>query len=106
MAISAQSRSHFTGLKKVKRPATQEDSEVIYEGNRILNFVVLVHIVAITIWASPFDLPLSRDVKEFARAYLVWSGLFQSWDTFAPNPKSDNSYIKALVVADHYAPQI
>lgn len=29
---------------------------------------------------------------------MLWSGLFQSWDTFAPEPKSVNSYIEALVV--------
>jgi hypothetical protein len=34
---------------------------------------------------------------------MLWSGLFQSWDTFAPNPPNANSYVKAAVVTqDHH----
>ena len=29
---------------------------------------------------------------------MRWSGLFQAWDTFAPNPPRINSYVKALVI--------
>jgi hypothetical protein len=36
--------------------------------------------------------------KEFIRPYMVWSGLFQSWDTFAPSPKSVNAYVVATVI--------
>jgi hypothetical protein len=32
---------------------------------------------------------------------MVWSGLFQSWDMFAPNPKSINSYVKAVVITEN-----
>lgn len=35
--------------------------------------------------------------------YLRWSGLFQLWDMFAPNPEPVNSYIKAVVIThDHH----
>jgi hypothetical protein len=30
--------------------------------------------------------------------YLRWTGLFQSWDMFAPEPKHRNSYLEAMVV--------
>jgi hypothetical protein len=39
-----------------------------------------------------------REVKELVRPYMVWSGLFQTWDMFAPDPKSINSYVRAVVI--------
>ncbi len=39
-----------------------------------------------------------RDIKEVVRPYMIWSGLFQSWDFFAPNPKEVNSYVTAVVI--------
>jgi hypothetical protein len=51
----------------------------------------------------PWNLPVIRDVKILVLPYLRWSGLFQSWDMFAPNPESVNSYIKAVVITqDHH----
>lgn len=32
------------------------------------------------------------------RPYLVWSGLFQSWDMFSPSPKTINSFVDAVIV--------
>jgi hypothetical protein len=32
----------------------------------------------------------------------VWSGLFQTWDFFAPNPRPVNSYIQATVVTQEH----
>jgi hypothetical protein len=29
---------------------------------------------------------------------MLWSGLFQNWDTFAPSPKSVNAYVEAAVI--------
>jgi len=29
---------------------------------------------------------------------MLWSGLFQSWDMFAPAPKSVNAYIQGVVI--------
>jgi hypothetical protein len=29
---------------------------------------------------------------------MVWSGLFQSWDMFAPSPKLVNSYLEANII--------
>jgi len=33
---------------------------------------------------------------------MLWAGLFQSWDTFAPNPRPVNSYIKAVVITQNH----
>jgi hypothetical protein len=59
---------------------------------------LLFHIAAITVWCTPSDSALIVACSEFIRPYMVWSGLFQSWDTFAPNPKSANSYVVASVI--------
>jgi hypothetical protein len=56
------------------------------------------HIVAITCWSLPFGSPLITAFDNVIRPYLVWSGLFQYWDTFAPVPKSVNSYVDAIVI--------
>ena len=106
MTIFRHSGSRHAGRNQSKEVTKHRGSEVNSRGNNILSLVILLHIVAITTWASPFDLPLCRDIKELATPYLVWSGLFQSWDTFAPNPKADNSHIKALVIADSHPPQV
>ena len=37
-------------------------------------------------------------MRGLVRPYMLWTGLFQSWDTFAPNPPVVNSYVKAVVV--------
>jgi hypothetical protein len=63
-----------------------------------INAFLLFHIVAITCWAMPLDSPLLAAFKNVIRPYMLWSGLFQSWDTFAPQPKSVNSYIEAVVI--------
>jgi hypothetical protein len=64
----------------------------------IVSIFILFHLIAITCWASPWNIPVVRDVKELVRPYLLWSGLFQSWDMFAPNPKPENAYVRAVVI--------
>ena len=29
---------------------------------------------------------------------MLWTGLFQAWDTFAPLPKSQNDYVQGVVI--------
>ena len=60
-----------------------------------ISVFILFHLIAITCWALPTDFSPVKDVKELIRPYMVWSGLFQSWDFFAPNPRAVNSYIEA-----------
>jgi hypothetical protein len=58
----------------------------------------MFHLIAITCWAFPWNFSAVREVKELVRPYMVWSGLFQTWDMFAPDPKSINSYMRAVVI--------
>jgi hypothetical protein len=62
-----------------------------------LNGFLVFHLVAITCWAMPITTPLNAALNEAFRPYLVWTGLFQSWDMFSPSPKTINSYVEATV---------
>ncbi|HEY3988879.1 MAG TPA: hypothetical protein VGM02_06240 [Acidobacteriaceae bacterium] len=62
-----------------------------------ISIFILFHLIAITCWAVPVNFAAVRDLREIIRPYMLWSGLYQSWDMFAPNPKSIDSYIKAVV---------
>lgn len=63
-----------------------------------INAFIIFHLIAIFCWSIPVNNPLIHFVKESVRPYLVWSGLFQSWDMFSPDPKSVNSYLEAVVI--------
>jgi hypothetical protein len=67
----------------------------------VISIFILFHLIAITCWALPWNFAPLRGVREIVRPYMVWSGLFQTWDMFAPNPKSINSYIKAVVITEN-----
>jgi len=63
-----------------------------------INVFLVFHIVTIACWCIPIGSPLTLGVRQLVRPYFVWSGLFQSWDMFAPNPKTANSYVEAIVI--------
>ncbi len=66
-----------------------------------ISIFILFNLVAITSWAVPLNVPPLREIKELVRPYLLWTGLFQSWDFFAPNPRPVNSYIEAVAVTQN-----
>lgn len=59
---------------------------------------IVFHLVAITAWVCPVSFRPISDIREIVRPYILWTGLFQSWDMFAPDPKSRNEFIKAAVM--------
>jgi len=63
-----------------------------------ISVLLLFHILAIVCWCVPLDSPLLAACRGVIRPYMAWSGLFQAWDTFAPNPKSINAYVVATVI--------
>jgi hypothetical protein len=63
-----------------------------------ISFLLAAHIVAITCWSLPITSPLIDFFRGVIRPYFVWTGLFQSWDMFAPNPKSVNSFVEAFII--------
>lgn len=67
----------------------------------VISIFILFNLIAITSWAVPLNYPPLREIKELVRPYLLWTGLFQSWDFFAPNPRPVNSYIEAVAVTQN-----
>jgi hypothetical protein len=62
---------------------------------------ILFHLVAIACVAIPAK--ALAGAKDLFMPYMRWSGLFQSWDMFAPEPQSVDSYMKAVVITrDHH----
>jgi hypothetical protein len=69
----------------------------------VISIFILFNIVAILSWAIPLQVAPLPQIKEIVRPYLLWAGLFQSWDFFAPNPRPVNSYLEAVAVTqDHH----
>ena len=55
-------------------------------GRVVINAFILFHLLAIACVAMPassFPLEICR---ELIGPYMLWSGLFQQWDMFAPDP--------------------
>jgi hypothetical protein len=68
-----------------------------------ISVFILFNMVAILSWAIPLNVVPLPQIKEIVRPYLLWTGLFQTWDFFAPNPRPVNSYIQAVAVSqDHH----
>jgi hypothetical protein len=63
-----------------------------------INAFLIFHLIAIVGWSIPLANPLAEASKSFVRPYMIWSGLFQSWDMFSPAPKAVNSYLEAIVL--------
>jgi hypothetical protein len=71
-----------------------------------ISIFIVFHLVAIVCWSLPTNNSVVHFVKESVRSYFVWSGLFQSWDMFGPDPKSVNSYLEAIVIYDDGSSQL
>jgi hypothetical protein len=78
---------------KAARPLLPEKIKHI----AISGFLVF-HIFAITCWCIPLDSPLIANFRDVIRPYMLWSGLFQGWDMFAPSPRNVNSYVEGIVI--------
>jgi hypothetical protein len=63
-----------------------------------INACLIFHILAIACWCVPINSALILECRQFLRPYFLWSGLFQSWNMFSPNPKSVNNYLEALII--------
>ena len=73
-----------SGIGKLKRP--------------LISIFLAFHILAITSWCIPLNIPGVDIVRRLVRPYFLWSGLFQSWDMFAPSPKAANTYVVAQIL--------
>jgi hypothetical protein len=82
------------------RPRTTPETEKGETLRRAaINVFILFHLIAITCVAVPGDFSPLRNVGELVGPYMLWTGLFQRWDMFAPDPTAVNSYVKAVVIS-------
>jgi hypothetical protein len=65
-----------------------------------ISVFLLFHLVAITCWSIPLESPLLTAYRDLVRPYMLWSGLFQHWDMFAPEPLNVNAYVEGRVTFD------
>ncbi len=66
-------------------------------GRPVLSAIILFHLIVITVWAFPVDTPLIVNLRRAVSPYMLWSGLFQRWNLFAPEPVKIDVYVDALV---------
>jgi hypothetical protein len=66
-----------------------------------ISVFILFHLIAILCWTAPTASPLVEGVKGLVGPYMQWTALSQSWDTFAPDPKAVNAYLKAVAITQH-----
>src|ERR1700761_8125294 len=63
---------------------------------------ILFHIWMIIVWTLPWTPAPLVIARRVVRPYMLWTGLFQSWDTFAPNPRSVDIYAKAVIFTQNH----
>jgi hypothetical protein len=92
--------SGLQGKEETMRSAAQlKQTHRLHKARDIaINAFLIFHLLAISCWCIPFSSPLVLAFRSVVRPYFVWSGLFQSWDMFSPNPKSQNSYLEAVII--------
>src|SRR5437868_6918275 len=80
------------------RPRPEIASASLSRGVRIaLTVFIAFHLFAIVSWCIPLESPLIGRCRELVRPYLVWTGLFQKWDMFAPDPSKLNNFVTATI---------
>jgi hypothetical protein len=102
MSVTEGSRRKQRSLGKAKgrkgRPRTTPGAENALRRGAISIFI-LFHLVVITCVAVPVDFSPLKNVKDLVGPYMVWTGLFQRWDMFAPDPPTVNTYVKSVVIS-------
>ena len=99
---SQQGNKAINSPKNSQKQPIRDTAPKTAEGKAFLQGAISVfivfHLVAIICWAMPIKFWLFGAVNEMTRPYLLWTGLFQSWDMFAPDPVKANTYVKAVVI--------
>jgi len=88
--------------RKSKRSAAPADGSASDRFQKSKRFAIqcflVFHLLAIACWSLPVTFQLVTQCRELIRPYFAWVGLFQTWDMFAPSPKTMNSYVEAIVL--------
>jgi hypothetical protein len=69
-------------------------------GKALVSTFVLLHLVAILAYATPWDIAVRKEINRLTGGYLRSAGLWQSWDMFAPNPRKMLLRMDATITLD------
>jgi len=62
-----------------------------------INIFLVFHLTIICCWAIPLNTRLVTVVRPVIAPYMIWSGLAQGWNLFAPNPLAINNRVEAEI---------
>jgi hypothetical protein len=105
MSLTEGNRQRKPGqAKRQKRRAqTRLENETETPRRGAISVFILFHLAAITCMALPANFSALNTARELVQPYMLWIGLFQTWDMFGPDPRATNSYVKAVVITqDHH----
>jgi hypothetical protein len=105
MSLTEGNRQRKPGqAKRQKRRAqTSLENETETPRRGAISVFILFHLAAITCMALPANFSALNTARELVQPYMLWIGLFQTWDMFGPDPRATNSYVKAVVITqDHH----
>ncbi|MGI4757947.1 MAG: hypothetical protein ACRYGF_13990 [Janthinobacterium lividum] len=63
----------------------------------IIGFISF-HIGALLLFAIPNNFPPAGSLRDLIAPYMRCLGMSDTWDTFAPNPKSSEQFLQAIVI--------
>lgn len=64
---------------------------------RAISAFILFHLLVIASLSFPSNAPFAKTIATQLERYAQRTGLFQSWNMFAPNPKNANNYVDAEI---------
>ena len=84
-----------------QKPSSMRAAKGWRARHRIAAIFVAVHLVVISLFSFPMNFPPLNALRDFFAPYVRCIGLNETWNTFAPNPKSAEQYLKAVVITVH-----
>jgi hypothetical protein len=75
----------------------QKNAFLILIARIITNGFIVFHLIAFTSWSMPSNSPIRTELVRWITPYMHWTGLWQSWAMFAPDPIQINAYLEALI---------
>lgn len=57
-------------------------------GKIFLQGFIFLHLLMIAVWSFPTEMKYKAPIDHFFESYMYFTGLWQGWDMFAPNPRS------------------
>ena len=103
MSLAGGNRQRKPGQAKRQKRRSHSSRNTETVRRSALSVFILFHLIAITCVALPANFSALNTVRELVQPYMLWIGLFQTWDMFGPDPRATNSYVKAVVITqDHH----